>query len=226
VLTRLVAPVTGVAFAGNRVRAVTKDGRAHVLDPRTGEDLGAAAAGPRRGPIVGPGGAEARIRGDSVIVRTPRGTRVLEGHSDRVTSASFSRDGTLLVTASRDREARIWDVATGSSLVLQGHFGPVRDARFSPDARWVVTAGPGRAGLWDARTGVLVTLLRGHKGILTSAGFDPTGRTIVTGGVDGTVRTYRCELCGGIEELVKLAERRLAATGRELSADERERYLG
>jgi WD40 repeat protein len=226
VLTRLAAPVTEVAFAGNGVRAVTKDGRAHVLSPRTGKELRAEAAGPRQGAIVGSGGAEARIRGDSVIVRTPRGTRALEGHGDRVTSASFSRDGTLLVTASRDREARIWDVATGSSLVLQGHFGPVRDARFSPDARWVVTAGPGRAGLWDARTGVLVTLLRGHKGVLTSAGFDPTGRMIVTGGVDGTVRTYRCEICGGIEELVKLAERRLAATGRELSADERERYLG
>ncbi len=72
----------------------------------------------------------------------------------------------------------------------------------------------------------MITLLRGHKGILTSAGFDPTGRTIVTGGVDGTIRTYRCDICGGLDELVKLAERRLAATGSELTADELNRSVG
>ena len=110
--------------------------------------------------------------------------------------------------------------------MLQGHFGPVQDAQFSPDGRWVVTAGPGRAGLWDARTGALVTLLRGHEGTLTSASFDLSGRVIVTGGVDGTVRTYVCEICGGLDERVELAERRLAATGRELTPEERERYLG
>ena len=46
---------------------------------------------------------------------------------------------------------------------------------------------------------------------------------IVTGGEDGTVRTYRCLICGDSDELVKLAERRLAATGRELTSAERER---
>jgi WD40 repeat protein len=192
----------------------------------TGEEVGSRAATPRSRTIAGPDGATATIRGDSVVVRTAQGARKLEGHGDRVTSASFSPDGTLLVTASRDREARIWDLATGTSLVLQGHFGPVQDARFSPDARWVVTAGPGRAGLWDARAGTLETLLRGHKGPVTSAGFDPTGRTIVTGGVDGTVRTYRCEICGSLDELVELAERRLAATHRKLTPAERQRYLG
>jgi WD40 repeat protein len=102
----------------------------------------------------------------------------------------------------------------------------VQDAGFSRDGRWVVTAGPGRAGLWDAGSGGLVTLLRGHRGRVTSAAFSPNGRAIVTGGVDGTVRTYRCDICGGLGELVRLAGRRLDATGRRLSAEERERFLG
>jgi WD40 repeat protein len=223
VLATLPAPVNEVVAAGDGYRVVAADDRAHVLDPVTGEEHRSEPAGPRTTTVAGPNNATATIRGNTVVVRSDRGTTVLKGHGDRVTSASFSKDGTLLVTASRDREARVWDLATGDSIVLQGHFGPVQDARFSPNARWVVTAGPGRAGLWDARTGALVELLRGHKGRLTSAGFDPTGRVIVTGGEDGTVRTYRCLICGDSDELVKLAERRLAATGRELTSAERER---
>ena len=48
---------------------------------------------------------------------------------------------------------------------------------------------------------------------LTSATFDPAGRRILTASVDGTVRTYACELCGGLDTLVPLAERRLRAVG-------------
>jgi WD40 repeat protein len=60
---------------------------------------------------------------------------------------------------------------------------------------------------------------------VTAAAFDPSGRTIVTGGVDGTVRTYHCDICGDLSELVALAERRLAATRRALTASERARYV-
>jgi hypothetical protein len=39
------------------------------------------------------------------------------------------------------------------------------------------------------------------------------------------VGTYKCGVCGGLDELMALAERRLARTGRQLTAAERERYL-
>jgi WD40 repeat protein len=228
-LARLAAPVTQVVYTddGQALRAAAGDGRTHVLDAATGKELRVEAGTPLTRSVVGAGGITATIRGNTVVLRSDGRTTVLEGHRDRVTSASFSSDGTLLVTASRDHDARIWEVATGQRVqVLSGHFGVVNDARFSPDARWVVTGAPASAGLWDARAGKLVTYLRGHNGPVTSAGFDPSGRTIVTGGEDGSVRTYRCEICGGLDELVELAERRLAVTGRELTAEERERYLG
>ena len=47
----------------------------------------------------------------------------------------------------------------------------------------------------------------------------------MTGGADGTVRTYGCEICGGVDDLLALAESRLAGTRRELTQDEREHYL-
>jgi WD40 repeat protein len=228
-LAPLESPVTLVAFLREgQVRAET-GGRTRVLDADTGKMLDVGPLPPvtssRR--VVGPNGAIATIRGNTVRLLSGGGMLILKGHRNRVTAASFSDDGRLLVTASRDTDARIWNVATGDSVrTLQGHFGPVNDARFSPDRRWVVTAGPRTAGLWDARSGILVRYLRGHQGRVLSAGFDPTGRVVVTGGEDGTVRTYRCEFCGGLAELRKLARARLAETGRELTDAEREQYLG
>ena len=48
----------------------------------------------------------------------------------------------------------------------------------------------------------------------------------MTGGVDGTVRTYDCDVCGDLDELLAIADRRLAVTGRELTAEVRKRYMG
>ena len=56
-------------------------------------------------------------------------------------SAQFSPDGTRIVTASRDKTARVWDAATGKSLAtLAGHEGDVMSAQFSPDGTRIVTA--------------------------------------------------------------------------------------
>jgi WD40 repeat protein len=76
---------------------------------------------------------------------------VLDGHSNFVTSASFSPDGALILTTSRDKTARVWDAATGAPLaVLRGHRGGVRSGTFAPDGNTVVTAGRDDiARVWD-----------------------------------------------------------------------------
>jgi WD40 repeat protein len=109
--------------------------------------------------------------------------------------------------------------------LLRAHFGPVFGASFSPDGRWVVTAGPLAAGLWPISSGKLLTLLYGPTEPLTSASFSADGKRILTSSRDGTVRTYKCELCGGIDELLTLSNTRLAALSRFLTPDERTRYI-
>jgi len=134
----------------------------------------------------------------------------------------FSPDGTLLVTASRDHDGRVWNVATGRMVeILRGHFGPVFGASFSPDGRWIVTAGPVTAGLWQVSDGRPLTYLHGHTEPLTSASFSPDGRRILTSSRDGTVRTYLCQLCGDIDALLGLARTRINNVDRFMTPSQR-----
>ena len=58
----------------------------------------------------------------------------------RVVHATFSPDGTRLATTSIDREARLWDLATGRPLGKpMRHQSAVWDAAFSPDGRRLAT---------------------------------------------------------------------------------------
>jgi WD40 repeat protein len=165
------------------------------------------------------------IQGSIVILQLHGRELRLTGHTDDVLSVEVSRDGSRVVTASRDGDARIWDARTGKTIwTLRGHGGTVFDASFSPDGRLVVTGGPTTAGLWDAATGERIYFLRGHDGPVLAAAFSSPTR-IVTRGHDG-VRTFECDTCGDLAALLALAERRLSATGRTLTPDERKRYFG
>jgi WD40 repeat protein len=136
--------------------------------------------------------------------------RTLSAHNAPLTSGSFSGSGRFVVTTNRDYDARLFDVETGEQVWVLSQAAIVSGADFSADGRWVAIAGPGYAGVVDARTGERILLLNGHDRILTSVAFSPTGWRIATGGESGAVRTYDCRLCGGINELVKLGEQRLA----------------
>ena len=85
--------------------------------------------------------------------------------SDRVYRAQFSADGKAVVTASADKTARLWDVATGKELhVLRGHEDGVYRAEFSADGKTVATASADKtARLWDVASGKELHLLRGHE---------------------------------------------------------------
>ena len=137
--------------------------------------------------------------------------QLLRGHTDLVNTVSFSPDGQLLVSAGRDHDVIVWDVASGEIVhrFSEAHSGSVADARFSPDGRWIVTAGPRSARLWNVTDGRDLMYLFGPKPLLTAVGSRPDSRTIVTREESGVVRRYVCELCGDLDELSALARSRL-----------------
>ena len=73
-------------------------------------------------------------------------------------------DGKLIVTASWDRTARIWDAATGQQCASSAATPTaVNSAAYSPDGKFIVTASEDRtARIWDAATGQECASLSGH----------------------------------------------------------------
>ncbi|MFN6497512.1 MAG: eIF2A-related protein [Nostoc sp. DedQUE01] len=116
----------------------------------------------------------------------------LTGHQDSVRNASFSPDGKLIVTASNDKTARVWDTSTGKLLSeLKGHQNSVNNASFSPDGKLIVTASDDNtARVWDTSTGKLLSELKGHQSAVINASFSPDGKLIVTESYDNTARVW------------------------------------
>ncbi|HET8775154.1 MAG TPA: TIR domain-containing protein [Thermoanaerobaculia bacterium] len=120
---------------------------------------------------------------------------VLRGHTAEVNTARFRSDGRLVVTSSDDGTARVWDVATRSTLrVFRPHAGKVLSADFSPDGTLVVTRSEvtNKVSVWDVIRGGLRHTLVGHTAGVTSARF-VNAHTVISTSVDGTARIWRLD---------------------------------
>lgn len=138
------------------------------------------------------------IKGDHAqaraqAVRAYRKNIALIGHKGAVNFASYSPDGTRVVTASDDGTAKIWDTSTGKeTLTLTGHAGALKTATFSSDGAYILTASDdATVKIWDANAGKEVKSLMTDGGSpFTSAFFSPDGTMIVTTAWDRMARIW------------------------------------
>ncbi|EEQ85140.1 protein with putative role during mitosis [Blastomyces dermatitidis] len=109
--------------------------------------------------------------------------RTLPGHDHSVSAVRFipsgaagsPLSGNLLVSASRDKTLRIWDVTTGYCVrTLHGHVEWVRDVVPSPDGRFLFSAGDDRvARLWDVSSGETKSTFLGHEHFIECVALAP-----------------------------------------------------
>ena len=137
--------------------------------------------------------------------------RTFAGHTDALTGVEFSADGSRIVTSSRD-----WTPCgsgmsrPAASTPLRGHFGPVFGGLVQPGrtTRRHGRAEHGRPLGGRERPADLVPAWA-RRSRSTAASFSPDGSRILSSSRDGTVRTYACEVCGGLDALVRTAQSRL-----------------
>lgn len=124
-----------------------------------------------------------------VLATTP----VLPG---KVTSVSFSADGTQFVAASG--VAGLYGVATicnaaDGTIVSQvkGHRDAIYDARLSPDGRLLATCSYDRQiNLWEVASGKLARTLSGHNGAVFRLAFSADGLALASASADDTVKLW------------------------------------
>ena len=95
-----------------------------------------------------------------------KSVQIITGHTDSVLSAVFSRDGSRVLSASRDQTARAWNSDNGQAvdtetkqaavfddnIFAEGHEYDLFAMRFFPDAKRLLTSGfDGTMRIWDSR---------------------------------------------------------------------------
>jgi WD40 repeat protein len=113
-------------------------------------------------------------------------------HYSYVAWAEFSPDGRLVLTASSDATARLWDATTGEPLSEPlRHDGGIATARFSRDGACIVTASYDfTARAWDTETGLPFTEPLAHGEAVISASLNPAGTRLSTGARNGEVGVW------------------------------------
>ena len=113
------------------------------------------------------------IRGREVVV--------FASQQGEIKSATFSRDGTRVLTTA-ENTAQIWDATTGMAVViLRGHVREIVTASFDAGGDRVVTGSMDHTGrVWNATTGAELAVLQGHELWVSSAEFTPDGTRIMT----------------------------------------------
>ena len=103
-------------------------------------------------------------------------------HGEAVWHGAFSPDDELVVTASADKTARVWDATTAKSIAPpMRHDDNVWYAAFSPTGTAIVTASSDKtARMWNAKTGQPLAPPLKHPGQVSFAVFSPDGQRIVT----------------------------------------------
>lgn len=118
----------------------------------------------------------------------------LSGHSNRVTSAVFSPDGSRVLSASIDGSVRLFDSASGAPLATHENASAANSVAFSPDGeRFVYGLANGGVVVREIATGALVLELNSHTDAVLAVAYSADGQQIASGGADNRAIAWDAE---------------------------------
>ncbi len=138
---------------------------------------------------------ETGLSGEATMWNTADWSRslVINGHRDTLYAAAIRPDGTVIATASYDRDIRTWDAKTGAALkTLAGHNDAVYSIAFHPSGKILASASGDRTiKLWDVAQGQRLDTFAQPSKEQYHVQFRPNGKQLVAGGVDMRVRLWQ-----------------------------------
>lgn len=188
--------VTSVAYSADGRRVVSRSADKAILiwDAETGKILQRASG---TDPVaISRDGARLASGGNNHTnlcirrVAAPRECVYCKGHTSF--SLAFSPNGLRLVSGSRDKTVRIWNVTSGECVLgpLE-HNAEVRSVAFSSDGMRVVSgASDGTVSIWNATSGQVLQVLKGHTESVGSVAFSLDDECVVSGSSDKTMRVW------------------------------------
>ncbi|POY70148.1 hypothetical protein BMF94_6731 [Rhodotorula taiwanensis] len=101
--------------------------------------------------------------------------RTLHGHDHSISTARFLPTDDMIVSASRDRTIRVWEVSSGYCVkTISGHNDWIRSVLPSSDGALFISCSVDQtARIWDAQKGDTKSELRGHEHVVEAAVFAP-----------------------------------------------------
>ncbi|KAF7183375.1 hypothetical protein CNMCM7691_003574 [Aspergillus felis] len=116
--------------------------------------------------------------------------QTLEGHSDEVTSATFSHDSRLLASASGDNTIKVWDASSGQCIqTLEGHSDLIYSVMFSHDSKLLTSASKDNTiKVWDAHNSQCLQTIKEHSSSVYSVIFSYDSKLLASASEDNTIK--------------------------------------
>ncbi|MBR8837823.1 MAG: WD40 repeat domain-containing protein [Stigonema ocellatum SAG 48.90 = DSM 106950] len=134
-----------------------------------------------------------RLRRSKTFAEPPQLLQSFTGHSHVVRSLAVSADGKILVSGSRDKTIKIWQLETGELIhTLTGHRDEVYVITLSPDGQILASGSVDKTiKLWHLKTGELLGTFIGHAHTVTALAFTASGEILVSGSLDKTIKIWQ-----------------------------------
>lgn len=135
-----------------------------------------------------------RISGlEDPVISEPQLLHSFTGHSHIVRSLTVTGDGKILVSGSRDKTIKIWNLETGELIhTLTGHMDGVYTIALSPDGQILASGSVDKTiKLWHLQTGELLGTFIGHANTVTALAFTASGEILVSGSLDKTIKIWQ-----------------------------------
>lgn len=135
---------------------------------------------------------------DENVFRTPKAKllHAITAHSHIVSAVAFSSiasPGKTLVSGSRDRTIKLWNLETGELIrTLNGHTGAIYSIALSSDGQTIASGSEDKTvRLWHLETGELLSTFTGHSEQVNAVAFSADGQTLISGSHDKTIKIWR-----------------------------------